>query len=203
MKILVIGPPGSGKGTQARMVAENMGIPFISLGDIIRDEIEKKTEFGSMAERYSSKGELVPDNLVVDVLMPNLPSSFILDGFPRNLAQAQLFEKIGVDKVLFLHLEQDRIIERMAKRRICLDCKRVYNLDSFPPKIRGLCDICSAKLIIRDDDREETVRRRLEVYEEETRPVIDFYKKRGIVTEVDVDGSVQEVRKRIGQVLVS
>jgi len=199
MKILFIGPPGSGKGTQARMVAEKLGIPFISAGDIIRDEIAMMAELGGKAERYVKNGELVPDKVVIDMLLANLPQSFVLEGFPRNVLQAILLEKIKPDYVFYLYLESPDIIQRISKRKVCPNCKTVYNLSSNPPKTPDICDICGSKLTSRVDDAEETIKKRIDVYENETYPLINYYRKREKLIRIDGSGSIEEVHDRIMQ----
>jgi adenylate kinase len=199
MKIVFIGPPGSGKGTQARMLAEELEIPFISAGDIIRTEIETGTELGSKAEKYIKNGELVPDEIAVEMLMANLPRSFVLDGFPRNVSQATLFERVKADYVFYLYLDNSDIIERISKRRICPNCKMVYNLSSNPPKTPGICDLCGSKLALRIDDTEETVRKRMDVYKNETYPLVDYYRKRERLIEINGSGSIEELHNRIMQ----
>lgn len=197
MKIVFIGPPGSGKGTQARMVAEELGIPFISTGDIIRDEIKIRTELGKKAQLYVKNGELVPDDIVIEMLLANLPQSFVLDGFPRNIPQATLFEKIKLDYVFYLYLDIHDITKRISKRIVCPNCKKVYNLLSKPPKTPDICDKCGSKLTLRMDDTEETVKKRMDVYNNETQPLLDYYRKRKSLIEIDSSGSIAEVHNRI------
>jgi len=199
MKIVFMGPPGSGKGTQARMVAEKLGIPFISAGNIIRDEIAMMTELGCRAERYVKIGELVPDKVIIEILLANLPQFFVLEGFPRNIPQATLLEKIKPDYVFYLYLESPDIIQRISKRKLCPNCKMVYNLSSNPPKTPDICDICGSKLTSRVDDTEETIKKRINVYENETYPLIDYYRKREKLIEIDGRGSIEEVHDRIMQ----
>jgi len=199
MKIVFIGPPGSGKGTQARMLAEKLGIPFISAGDIIRGEIAMMTELGGKAERYVKNGELVPDKVIIDMLLANLPQFFVLEGFPRNIPQAILLEKIKPDYVFYLYLENPDIIQRISKRKVCLNCKMVYNLSLNPPKTSNICDICGSKLTSRVDDTKGTIKKRIDVYENESYPLIDYYRKRERLIEIDGSGSIEEVHDRIMQ----
>ncbi|OYD16144.1 hypothetical protein CH333_04140 [candidate division WOR-3 bacterium JGI_Cruoil_03_44_89] len=197
MKIVFIGSPGSGKGTQARMLASELEIPFISAGDIIRGEINSGTEFGCRALKYTKNGELVPDEIIAEMLLASLPRSFVLDGFPRNISQAILLERTEPDCVFYLYLGISDIVERISKRRICPNCKRVYNLISNPPKTPCICDECGGELISRIDDTEKTARKRMDVYKRETYPLVDYYRKRKMLIEVDGSGSVEDVHHRI------
>lgn len=200
MKILFLGPPGSGKGTQAKILADELGIEFVSMGDIVRDEIEKETIAGLEAKKYVIKGQLVPDDVVIKMLVENLPDSFVLDGFPRNLSQAVLFERIQPDLVFLLTIDIDQAIERITQRRVCPICKRVYNLLTDRPRREGVCDECGARLTIREDDREATVRKRMTVYEKETYPLVEYYRRRGLLIEIDGKGSIEEVHNRVRKV---
>ncbi len=200
MKILFIGPPGSGKGTQARMLANELKIPFVSMGDIIRDEIGKRTKLGLEARNYVIKGQLVPDETVVSILETNLHESFVLDGFPRNLSQARLFEKIEPDYVFYISLGFDEAVKRITNRRVCPECKKVYNLLTDPPQKDSICDVCGAKLMIREDDAVDTVKRRMAIYERKTYPLMKYFKKRSVLKEIDGNGGIKEVYDRIRQV---
>ncbi len=201
MRILFIGPPGCGKGTQATRLAEGLGIPFVSMGDIIREEISKGTEAGVEAREYVKKGQLVPDDIVIKILEANLPDSFVLDGFPRNLQQAVLFERIDLDCVFYITLDFEDAIERITKRRICPKCKEVYSLLTNSPRRAGICDKCGAKLITREDDTEVTARKRMAVYKEKTHPLIRYFKEKGILIKIDGRGSIDEVYERVRQAL--
>ncbi len=197
IKIVFIGPPGSGKGTHARMLSLDMGIPLVSLGDIIRDEVERKTKLGKKAEGYIKRGELVPDTTVAKIFLSHLPDSFILDGFPRNVYQAETLDKFGVNIVVHLSIEPESLIQRIANRRICPKCKRVYNLVCNPPGEDEICDVCKVKLITREDDEEEVVRKRMEVYKKETETLVNYYRKKDILIELDTGDSIEKVHKRI------
>ena len=200
MKIIMLGAPGAGKGTQAKMIAEKYSIPHISTGDIFRANIKNNTELGQKAKGYMDKGLLVPDELVVDLVVDRIAqddckSGYVLDGFPRTIPQAECLSsalenlKEKVDYALNIEVPDQSIIERMSGRRACLGCGATYHLVNVPSKKEGICDECGKELVLRDDDKPETVKKRLDVYHEQTSPLIDYYKSQGVL--VTVDGTME------------
>jgi adenylate kinase len=196
MKIVLLGSPGSGKGTQASMIVGKYNIPHISTGDIFRDNIKRQTSIGLEAKKFIDKGHLVPDELTLNIvedrfIQPDCAEGFLLDGFPRTLFQAEALEidlhKNGnkLDAVINLDVRNETIISRMTGRRVCSNCGATYNLTFNKPTVDNVCDNCGGKLIIRDDDKLETVTNRLKVYKNETQPLIDFYKNKGILITVN------------------
>lgn len=207
MKLVLLGPPGAGKGTQAVLLAEQFDVPHVSTGDILRRHVSDKSELGRKAERYIRAGKLVPDKLVIEMVRKRLRQrdarkGFILDGFPRTLEQSKaLDEMTTLDTALLLFLDPEDLIKRSTGRRVCEDCETVYHLLSNPPKKPGFCDRCGGKLIVREDDKEETVRRRIEVYEDQTKPLVQYYKTKGILVQVYGSGLIDEVADRIREAL--
>ncbi|GAQ24674.1 MULTISPECIES: adenylate kinase [Tepidanaerobacter] len=204
MRIVLLGPPGAGKGTQAKKIADKFGIPHISTGDILRKAIADKTLLGKQAAEYLEKGLLVPDDLVIAMVksrldMEDCKNGFLLDGFPRTVKQAESLDDymqekgIQLDIVLNIEVKQDTLIERFTGRRVCEQCGATYNIKSSPPKEPGLCDKCGGRLIIRDDDKPETVKKRLEVYETSTAPLIGYYKEKNLLINIDGSGSIDDV----------
>lgn len=201
--VIIIGPPGSGKGTQAMRVADELDLKHLSTGDLLREAVADGTELGKKAEEYMKAGLLVPDEIMLGLIREQLETldglGWILDGFPRTLPQAEtlaeLLEKRGltIDMVLLIDVGDEEIIGRLTNRRVCGDCKSVYNLSMLPDGEESTCGKCGGKLVTRPDDREETVRRRLKVYEEQTAPVLEFYRKSAGVTEVDGTGDVDKI----------
>ena len=196
--LVLLGPPGAGKGTQAALLAERLGLEHISTGEILREEVELGTELGRKAKAYMDRGELVPDALVIEMLRERLDSSrsrgFILDGFPRTISQAEALERmVRLDRVLNIRLSEEEVVRRLSARRVCKSCGRNYNLISNPPKVEGRCDACGGELIQRDDDKPEVIRRRYRVYEAETAPLKDFYRQRGLLAEVEGDRPIGAV----------
>ncbi|MBQ3512885.1 MAG: adenylate kinase [Lachnospiraceae bacterium] len=196
MKIIMLGAPGAGKGTQAKMLAAKYGIPHISTGDIFRANIKNGTPLGEKAKEYMDKGLLVPDELVVDLVIdrfknPDCEKGYILDGFPRTIPQAkalsEALEKIGdkVDFAINVEVPDENIIRRMSGRRACVGCGATYHIKYNPTKVENICDACGKELILRDDDKPETVEKRLNVYHEQTQPLIAYYTEQGILKEVD------------------
>ena len=188
MKIVMLGAPGAGKGTQAKMISEKYGIPHISTGDIFRANIKENTELGQKAKEYMDKGLLVPDELVVDLVVDRLAQDdakkgYVLDGFPRTIPQAEALtaalEKIGekLDYAIDVDVPDENIVRRMSGRRACVACGGTYHIKYNPTKVEGVCDACGGDLILRDDDKPETVQQRLSVYHEQTQPLIDYYTK--------------------------
>lgn len=196
MKIIMLGAPGAGKGTQAKRIAEKYTIPHISTGDIFRANIKNGTELGQKAKQYMDKGELVPDELTCDLVMDRIQqddckNGFVLDGFPRTIPQAEALDaalnKIGqkMDYAVDVDVPDENIVNRMGGRRACLSCGATYHITFNPTKVEDVCDACGAKTVLRDDDKPETVQKRLEVYHAQTQPLIDYYQKQGILKSVD------------------
>ena len=192
----MLGAPGAGKGTQAKMIAEQYGIPHVSTGDIFRMNIKNGTELGKEAKTYMDKGELVPDELTVRILLDRVAqedckNGYVLDGFPRTIPQAEVLDaeltKLGdaIDYAINVDVPDENIVRRMSGRRACVSCGATYHIVHIPPKKEGICDKCGAELILRDDDKEETVKNRLSVYHAQTQPLIDFYTKKGVLKTVD------------------
>lgn len=212
MKIVMLGAPGAGKGTQAEMISEKYGLPHISTGDIFRANIKNGTELGKEAKGYMDKGLLVPDELTVRILLDRVAqedckNGYILDGFPRNIPQAEVLdkelEKLGdkIDAAIDIEVPDESIIERMAGRRACVSCGATYHIVNVPPKKEGVCDKCGDKLILRDDDKEETVKNRLDVYHKQTQPLIDFYEKKGVLRTLDGTKDMMDVFREITEIL--
>ena len=212
MKIVMLGAPGAGKGTQAEMLAETYGIPNISTGDIFRMNIKNGTELGKEAKTYMDQGLLVPDELTVRILLDRVAkddckNGYLLDGFPRNIPQANVLEealsKLGVkiDYAINVEVPDDNIIRRMSGRRACLACGATYHIEHVPPKKEGICDKCGEELVLRDDDRPETVGNRLQVYKDQTQPLIEFYEKKGVLHNVDGTKNMNEVFETIVTIL--
>jgi adenylate kinase len=212
MNLILLGPPGAGKGTQAVRMSEIYKIPAISTGDIFRDNLKKGTELGLKAKEYMDKGELVPDQLVIDIVKdalcgPGNENGFILDGFPRTVAQADALKKIlqdmgrPVDHVLNIQVPDKLVVERLTARRTCRSCGTNYHLLFNPPEREGICDQCGGELYRRDDDGEETVMARLDEYRGKTQPLIDYYREEGLLRDVDGSAGMQEVLESIRAVL--
>ena len=208
MKIIMLGAPGAGKGTQAKKISEKYGIPHISTGDIFRSNIKNGTELGKKAKSYMDQGLLVPDELVVDLVVDRLAKDdcekgCVLDGFPRTIPQAEaldaaLAEKSdAVDMAIDIEVPDENIINRMSGRRACVNCGATYHIVHVPPKAEGICDVCGKELILRDDDKPETVKKRLDVYHEQTQPLIDYYSGKGVLKEVDGTKDMDDVTAEI------
>jgi adenylate kinase len=206
MKLVIFGPPGAGKGTLAQGLQSKLGIPHLDMGELLRDEVRRGTEVGKIVSAYMSQGRLAPDEIVFQVLRQKLEQSkgYILDGFPRTPAQAEMLEKVSPpDLVLNLVVPEEVIIRRLSARRLCEKCGAIYNLISLPPAKEGICDRCGGRLYLREDDRPEIVKERLRVYKEQTEPVLEFYRKKGILQEVEGAESKEETLNRALRVLTS
>lgn len=208
MRIVLVGPPGAGKGTQAAFLAKNLKIPHISTGDLFRANISQGTELGKQAKAFMDAGNLVPDEVTIGMAhdrmtQPDAENGFLLDGFPRNVSQAEALDESlktdgqKLDAVLDLEVPEDEVVKRIAGRRICRnDSSHVFHVTYSKPKAEGVCDVCGGELYQRGDDQEETVRKRLDVYHRETEPIIDHYKAQGLVVTISALGKVDEVTKR-------
>jgi adenylate kinase len=207
MRLILVGPPGAGKGTQAVNLAAHFSIPHISTGDIFRSNLKEGTPLGVEAKSYMDRGELVPDEVTNRMVKDRLGkddvrSGFLLDGFPRNVFQAEVLRAILSEKqspleaALELSVDNGEIIKRLAGRRTCKDCQRAFHVDYEPSKVEGRCDGCGGTLYQRDDDKEEVIARRLEVYNEQTAPIIDFYRREGLLVTIPAMGPVDEITQR-------
>ncbi|MFG2948934.1 adenylate kinase [Streptomyces adustus] len=208
MRIVLVGPPGAGKGTQATLLAAKLGVPHISTGDLFRANISQQTELGKLAKSYMDAGNLVPDEVTIGMAkdrmeQPDAENGFLLDGFPRNVSQAEALdevlntESIKLDAVLDLEVPEAEVVKRIAGRRICRnDSAHVFHVEYKPAAKEGVCDVCGGELYQRDDDSEDTVRKRLEVYHTQTEPIIDYYKAQGLVVTISSLGPVEEITKR-------
>ncbi|MET7610559.1 adenylate kinase [Streptomyces seoulensis] len=208
MRIVLVGPPGAGKGTQAVRLAEKLGVPHISTGDLFRANISRQTELGKLAKSYMDAGNLVPDEVTIAMAKDRMEQAdaengFLLDGFPRNVSQAEALDEllqgegIKLDAVLDLEVPEEEVVKRIAGRRICRnDSSHVFHVTYSAPKKEGVCDVCGGELYQRDDDSEDTVRKRLEVYHTQTEPIIDYYKAQGLVVTISSLGPVDEITKR-------
>ncbi|MER5633612.1 adenylate kinase [Streptomyces nitrosporeus] len=213
MRIVLVGPPGAGKGTQAAYLARNLSIPHISTGDLFRANISQGTDLGKRARSFMDAGQLVPDEVTIAMAkdrmaQPDAVNGFLLDGFPRNVGQAEALdamlddEGVKLDAVLDLEVPEDEVVKRIAGRRICRnDSAHVFHVAYNPPKTEGVCDACGGELYQRDDDSEETVRTRLEVYHTQTEPIIDYYRAQGLVVTIPALGKVTEVTDRAMEAL--
>ena len=213
MKIIMLGAPGAGKGTQAKMIADKYGVPHISTGDIFRANIKNGTELGMEAKKYMDQGLLVPDELTVRILLDRVAqddckNGYVLDGFPRTIPQAEVLDseltKLGdhIDYAINVDVPDENIVKRMSGRRACLTCGATYHIEHVPPKKEGICDVCGSELVLRDDDKPETVKNRLNVYHEQTQPLIDFYTEKGVLKTVDGTVPMEEVFAAITAMLV-
>jgi adenylate kinase len=208
LRLVLLGPPGAGKGTQARMLGARLGIPQIASGDLLRAAIAGDTELGRNARVLMDRGQLVPDDLVLKLIKERMgradaTAGFILDGFPRNVAQAEQLSAmlreagLGIDKAIALNVPDEELVKRISGRCTCKNCAAMYHAAFNPPKSAGVCDKCGGQLYQREDDAEATVRERLRVYAEATRPLLDYYGRLGMLSQIDGLGTVEEIEKRI------
>ncbi len=212
MRLVFFGPPGSGKGTQAKMVSDRLGIPQISTGDILREAVARGSDLGKKARSYMDAGKLVPDDIMLSLIEKrtgeaDCAKGYILDGFPRTLAQAIGLDEIlsqrheSIDLAILIEVSDETVITRLTRRRVCPQCHALYNLDTDPPKDDNRCDRCGVELVLRSDDEETTVRTRLNVYRNDTLPLADYYESRGILRRIDGEGRVEEVFDAIMEAL--
>jgi adenylate kinase len=207
VRVVLVGPPGAGKGTQAQFLASHLSIPKISTGDIFRDNVSHGTKLGQQAQKYMERGDLVPDEVTIAMVTDRLAdddtqAGFLLDGFPRNVPQAETLKKLltswetRLDVVLELVVDDDEVVRRLSGRRGCRRCGRIWHVVFDPPVEPGICDDCGGELFQRDDDREETIRHRLEVYQQQTTPLVSFYADEGTLLGLDATGPVDEITER-------
>lgn len=212
MNLILLGPPGAGKGTQAKMLVETYGIPQISTGDMLREAVKNQTQLGLEAKKYMDAGQLVPDEVVIGLVKERLgrddcAQGFMLDGFPRTVPQAEALDKVlaemgkGIDHVISIEVPNDELLKRLTGRRTCRNCGQGYHVVFDPPKKDGVCDKCGGELYQRDDDNEATVANRLKVYEESTKPLIDYYQAKGLLRPIDGVGAITQIFERIKAVL--
>lgn len=211
MRIVLLGPPGAGKGTQARRLSESTGMKHLSTGDMLRSEVSSGTELGRLAKGFMDRGDLVPDSHIIAMIQQHIddPAGVLLDGFPRTVVQAEALdealEKSGtpVDRVVHMSVEIDELVRRLSGRALCGDCQTPYNLDSDPPSKTGICDKCGGSVAIRSDDKPEAIVNRMKVYQELTAPVLDYYRSHGNVVEVVATGSPDEVFEKLSRAIKS
>ncbi|NLL26016.1 MAG: adenylate kinase [Erysipelotrichia bacterium] len=206
LKIVIMGPAGSGKGTMSDLIADNYPVKHISTGNMFREEIRNNTELGQKANSYITQGKLVPDDVTVAMVKNRLSQEdckdgYLLDGFPRSLVQAEAIKDLGINVVINLKIDENLLVDRIVYRRMCEDCKAIYNIKLNPLKDEEHCEVCGGKLYQRSDDTYEKLMVRLESYTEETQPVVDYYRKRGVVYDVDAGQSIEDVYKQIDQIL--
>lgn len=208
MKLILMGAPGAGKGTQAEAISECFAIPAISTGAMLREEIKSGSELGKLAKSLIDEGNFVPDDIINKVVKDRINQAdcakgYILDGYPRDLNQAKALEQMGIaiDRVLYVHLGDEEIVKRLSGRRICQDCGETYHLEHQPSSLGDRCDRCGGELVVRKDDRPETIRERLETYHRVTHPVVEYYRSRGLLVEVESAGSVEETTRQTLSIL--
>jgi adenylate kinase len=212
VRVILLGPPGAGKGTQAGNIAAAYGIPHISTGDILRANVREGTDLGLEAKRFMDAGDLVPDEVIIGMVgdrleQPDAAQGFLFDGFPRTVPQAEALEKLllereqPLDVVLRLAVDEDEVVSRLTGRRTCTQCGAVFHVDHQPPEAEGVCDSCGGELVQREDDQEDVVRNRLEVYRRSTEPLEEFYWNRSLLRDVEAVGTVDEVAQRAAKVL--
>lgn len=207
-RMVLLGPPGAGKGTQGEMLSQDLGIPQIATGDILRKAVAEGSDLGNQAQSYMDAGDLVPDGIMVGIIRqrlqdPDAQNGYILDGFPRTVAQAEALDEMlsdigqGLDAVIHIDVDKETLVKRLSGRLICRDCGATYHAEFNPPERSGVCDKCGGELYQREDDQEETVRSRLDVFQERTQPLVDYYKQQGVYTAIDGDRAPAEVREEI------
>jgi adenylate kinase len=209
MRVILLGPPGGGKGTQGELIEKKYGFPKISTGDLLRREVQEKTPLGEMAKAKMNQGELVSDDIVIEMIkqkifQPEYKRGYVLDGFPRNIGQAQKLEEIEEKRpeiVIDIHLSEQALIQRLSARRICSGCGAIYNLLALNPKKGGTCDVCGSELIQREDDAPEVIKERLKVYHEQTEALIDYYSRKKVYFRVDGEGKIESISKNIYSIL--
>jgi len=212
LNIILLGPPGCGKGTQAKMLTEQYQIPQVSTGDILRDAVKKGTAMGLKAKEYMDSGTLVPDEVVIGIIQDRLKQSdcekgFILDGFPRTVVQAEALDKTledmgkKIDHSISIDVDDEELLGRLTGRRTCRSCGAMYHVLFNPSKKEGVCDVCSGELYQRDDDKETTIRNRLNIYKQQTAPLIDYYKKKDILRPIPGTGKIEDIFKKVVDVL--
>ena len=212
MRIVLLGPPGAGKGTQASALAESQGVPHVASGDLFREHQQKGTELGQMVRSYMDQGQLVPDEVTIQMISqrmdaPDCANGVVLDGFPRTIAQAKalddLFKDRGskLDRVLYIRVSEEELVRRLGGRLLCRNCQTPYNRTTSPPKVEGVCDRCGGELYQRADDTPEAVRNRIQVYLDETTPLIDHYRQRGVLAEADGEQEIDQVARALAAAL--
>jgi len=212
MQVVLFGPPGAGKGTQAKFISEEYNIPHISTGDILRENVREGTPLGTKAKAFMDKGELVPDTILIDLIKdrlkkPDTRKGFLLDGFPRTLKQAKALDVIlddinkNLNAVVNVDVGAGQLVSRLSGRLTCRSCGASYNITSNPPKVDSICDACGGELYQRADDTEAAIKNRIEVYKKQTQPLIDYYKKKGLLTDIDGEREIDEVRQDITKAL--
>lgn len=208
MRIVLLGAPGAGKGTQAKKISEKFGISHVSTGDILRNELKNNTELGMKANEYMKEGRLVPDELIIEIIRKKIEtggsdSRFLMDGFPRTLVQAQKFDEmlaslgISLDKVINIDVGEDELVKRLTSRRVCHECSGICSINIFNSKDEAKCPTCGGNLYKRKDDDREVIRERLKVYEEQTKPLIDYYNGSGLLVDISGSGSENEIFERV------
>ena len=212
MNLIMLGPPGAGKGTQAALLAERLGIPHVASGDLFREALKAETKLGLMAKSYMHRGELVPDEVTIAMvrerlLKPNCEKGIVLDGFPRTTEQAEALKELlaeqgkVIDAALFIDAPEDELVRRLSSRWTCRSCQAIYNVISNPPKEEGKCDVCGGELYQRSDDVPETVRNRIRIYWEQTSPLIDYYRDGGLLITIESEGGIERVQEKILEAL--
>lgn len=212
MNLILLGPPGAGKGTQAKLLLRRFGIPQISTGDILRVAVKEQTQLGLVAKSYMDQGGLVPDEVVIGIIrerlgMSDCSAGFILDGFPRTVAQADALKGMlatsgkGIEHVVSISVDNEELVERITGRRTCKGCGRGYHVSFEPPKVAGICDECSGELYQRDDDKTETLLNRLQVYDQQTAPLIAYYRSQSLLREVAGIGNIDDIQRQIVNIL--